>query len=134
MKRWCELLGASDSAFEFKLDIESGTRWETNPPYPDLCVRSVDMVHVRRFVVQRAVVTASVPEDFDQAEIVVQRLVAELENGQELEMMRDAYPAKSAEKSVDPGVCESCGNNIVDEMDVIWIEEKPYHRRCTNEC
>jgi hypothetical protein len=131
LNRWCEIIGANDSAFEFNLGVEQGTQWQQKPPYPDLKVVDSSLVHVRRIVVQRVVLTASVPEDYDQAEIVVQRLVAELENGQELEMMREACPAKESEKVVDPGVCEACGQNIADELDTVWIGDMPYHSRCT---
>lgn len=134
LERWCELLGASDSKFVFQLGIDSGVRFDATPPYPDLVVQDSSIVHVRRVVVQEIVVTATVPEDHDQAEIMVQRLVAELETGQELELMRTAQPVAESEKNVDMSVCGACGEPLageIDEFNTVVIEDAPYHRRCT---
>lgn len=135
LAKWCRLVDASDSRFEFNLDVSDGVKWEASPPYPDLVVRNSKIVHVRRTVVQELLLTASVPEDRDQAEIVVQRLVAELETGQEIELMRQANPAADSDQIVDMDVCTACGEQIAggsDGFNTVVINDKPYHKRCTS--
>ena len=129
--RWCEMISASDSRFDFELglDPEKGVRWRGEPPYPDLKLRECKEVQVRRFVSQTMVVTASVPEDSDQTELIIDRLVAELEGGRQVELVRTARPAER-EEVLDPDVCRACEGKIVDKSETVMHEGEPYHRRC----
>ena len=130
-QRWCDMLAAADSRFEFRLglDPESGVKWRGEPPYPDLVLREVKEVQVRRFVSQTITVSASVPEDADQADIIIDRLVAELESGEEVELARSARPAVGKEV-LRPNECRACSEVIVDDSEVVMYEGEPYHRRC----
>ena len=64
-----------------------------------------------------------------------QRLVAELETGQEIELMRQANPAADSDQIVDMDVCTACGEQIAggsDGFNTVVINDKPYHKRCTS--
>ncbi len=131
LRRWCEMISAADSKFGFQLGIKHGTKWEVEPPYPDLEVASAKETHVRRLVLQELVVSASVPEDDDAADLVVTRLVAELEGGREVELNRHAQAAgEDVEAEIPMDVCCACGERICDPSIREMYEGKPYHKRC----
>lgn len=130
LEAWCEMIAAQDSDVQFVLGMEKGTAWETKPPYPDLEVAEAKDIHVRRIVFQDQLIRASMPETDESGYIRVARLVAELEDGQEIELSKTAEPA-SDDSPANPGnICCACETLIVDESEIVLYEGKPYHRRC----
>ena len=130
IERWCQLLTAADSLFEFKLGLATGTSWKARPPYPNLKALGTKDVHVRRFVLQQLDLEVSVPEDDDVANIAVERLVAELEDGREVEIARTAKPATVQQSAIDNNVCPACDDQIVNMDDAQEHEGVLYHKRC----
>jgi hypothetical protein len=129
--RWCQMLSADDCAFSFGLGLQAGAKWEAHPPYPDLKLVSVVEPHVRRIVLQEAVLEVSDPETGDGAYLRMKRFVAELEGGQEMELNRVVEPVPDGSEPALPGnVCRACDLEIVDESEVVMYEGEPYHRRC----
>lgn len=130
LQAWCEMIMAHDSDVQFELGLKKGAVWDTKPPYPDLEVVETKDMHVRRIVMQESMLRARMPETDDEGYIKVSRLVAELENGQELELNRTAEPASDDSPDEPDNICRACDLQIVDDSEVVMHEGKPYHRRC----
>lgn len=125
------MIGAPDSAFEMRLGLTKGTQWGAPPPYPEVVIENAKETHVRRIVLQDLVVNASEPETEDSAYIHVQRLVAELEGGEEIELSRITTPAKQENAPALPSnVCRACETPIVSKSETVIVDGEPYHKRC----
>ncbi len=126
---WAQLIAEPDR-YQMDLNMEDGTRWESKPPYPDMEVLSTSTTHVRRTVLQDVSVEVRADERQKIRRYIVRRLVAELENGEEIELQRFVIPATELpEDSIDLTICGSCGGRIPDG-DAEVHEGVAYHRRC----
>lgn len=121
-----ELLGNQAAPHEFTLDTADGERIEAEAPYPNVDVVSAEVKPVKRLVYQTIVVSAS-KDDLPAEQVVIGRLVAELEGGSEIEIQRDALPLNAGE--VDTSKCVACGGRILPGEAVI-DESGAYHERC----
>lgn len=130
LRSWCEMIAASDSKIEFPLGVEKGSVWQTKPPYPDLMAVDVEEIQVRRFMFQRLSVVARMDETDEEGHVQVSRLVAELENGAQIELSKIVEPVTNSEPSEDDNICRACDLPIVDETEKIFHDGRPYHRRC----
>jgi len=131
IERWCQMVSAVDSRVVFKLGMDEGVRWDTEPPYPELRLVEVEESHVRRTMLQRSIVEATEPETEDGVYLIVERLVAELEDGREVELQKYVGPVPEGQEPAHPGnVCRACEVEICDESEIVLYEGEPYHRRC----
>jgi len=130
IRKWIDMLSASDSSVLFELGIVKGTIWNTHPPYPELKAVETEEIQVRRFVKQKIVMEASAPEDDAAAHISVIRFVAELENGEEYELASMIEPASPDEVEYPEDICFGCGERIPDESEMVEYKKRSYHKRC----
>lgn len=131
LERWLEMLNSDEAPHEYHLELQPGDRLAAAPPYPDLEVQRVETTYVRRLVMQTVVARASAAEEGrGTADVVVARLVAELEGGGEVEVTRMVAPAESsAAVAADPNRCAACGRSII-PGEAITISGGSYHRTC----
>lgn len=126
-----EALGSANAPHDFRLDLEPGATLAAEAPWPVAEVISSSVAPVRRLVYQTLLLRCARPGEPDApAEIVVLgRLVAELENGVEVEILRDALPADASDPAVDLSTCGACGGPIV--AGEARVEDGvAYHARC----
>ena len=129
---WCQMISSDCHTIDIPLGLESGSRWETKPPYPDLFAIDVKETQVRRVVLHEVVVAAEMAETEESGVIKITRLVAELEGGNQIELSRVAEPASSDEAAAPTDVCNACNGKIVDESETVMIDSLSYHRRCVD--
>jgi hypothetical protein len=115
---------------EIDLSVCAPTHWETSPPYPELKAVKASISHVRMIALQEITVEASEPESAIGGQILVQRLVAQLENNQEIELMRSAAPVTGEEAHIEDGICKACGVPFADESQIEIYEGEQYHKTC----
>ena len=133
MKVWTDLLGSEDAPYDFELETEAGTRYEARPPWPNVEVVGVDNFRIEEFVQQVLRVKATMPEDGVEQDLIVNRIVARLQGGGEVEIKRMALPTESIIEEVDISRCGACGDNIVPGDAVILDTEEgraAFHQRC----
>jgi len=130
---WTKVLGDINGPYEFDLGIGPGAEYEVPPPYPNLHVDLSECLHVRRTLVHVVDVTASAEERDRVEHIRIIRVVAETEDGSQIEFKRFAVPAQEEnDQPVDTSLCHACGGTIPEGQHVI-IEGKAYHKRCVEE-
>lgn len=130
---WSELLGSPDSPYDFPMDLEEGARYEVPPPYPDLKVLKAQQTQIRRFVLHEIDVEARADEREKVRRYKVRRLVAEVESGEEIELMRMAITsAELSDAAIDKSKCTACGGNIPQGF-AEMIDGLPYHSRCVDD-
>lgn len=130
-RHWADVIADMKSPYEFRLGLQVGAKFAARPPYPDLDVIGVEEVYVRRILLQQLVVSTSVPEDGGAVEhLEVQRLVAELEGGAEVEISRAARPLERQEIPVDKTTCAAC-RKAIPHGEAVEHKGAAYHRgRC----
>lgn len=125
-KKWIEFISADDSPYEFTLGLEKGTIWQGEDPCPNMQLTENKELHVRRFVMQKMKIVAG---EGETALLNVDRLVAELEGGSEIELSRTVYRNEDDVIKKDENICESCGERIRTD-DKVEIDGCFYHSRC----
>ena len=131
LQYWANLIAARDTKVAFALGLKKGMKWDTEAPYPFMQVVDTREIHVRRFVAQNVTVEATA-EDGNRGFIKVQRFVAELENGEEVQLSISAIPASDkcdGEQAIDY-FCRACDTEIKIKSERVVLDGKPYHRRC----
>jgi hypothetical protein len=130
-QRWLEAVAAPAAPYEWFLGLAPGACLPAAPPWPDLEVLTCEEVHVRRLVWQTARVRASAADEGAEAcELTVGRLVAELEDDNEVEVQRFVVPADVAvAPAVDTAVCAACGGGII-AGEAVVSDVAAYHRHC----
>lgn len=131
--KWLRLLGAAEAPHEYALALQPGDCVPAAPPYPDLRVTAVDTAYVRRVVMQTITATATAADEGAEAvEVVVARLVAELEGGGEIEIQRLVGPAQAgAADEVDLTRCAACGRSII-AGEALVVGVRAYHPACVS--
>ena len=126
-----DLVASPDAPYDFPLGgVDEGTVLAGQDEYPDLEVQSVEEVPVDRIVWQLLRVTTIEPEPDPGERLFVGRLVAVLQNGQEVEIgERSVMPAELIETGVDTSRCEACFGAIRDNRYEI-IDGHAYHNEC----
>ena len=107
---WIPLLSAQEGPYSWTLKTAEGDRFICKPPYPTLEVTEVINAPVKELVWQS--IRARGDHANGSGEIIVGRLVALLENGNEVEMQRTAIGAAAVEPDKSPKECGRCGLKI----------------------
>lgn len=131
-----ELLGSSAAPHELSLDLSAGSILSAPAPFPSAEVVSNDSAPVRQLVYQTLRLRARPVDDPDAPaeEVILGRLVAVLDSGAEVEILRDALPADVDDPEVDTSRCESCGGPILSGEKFQKHDGKAYHDpRCWRE-
>ena len=109
------------------LDAQRGD-WisgETNDE-PVLLVLNVETVKVNAIKIQ---IVKLADEDTDE-EAYVRRTVAELENGNEMDIAEPVgLDAQLCETGIDTSKCDACGS-LLTAVDLVILDGKAYHKYC----
>ena len=119
--KYGELVEAQDSPYAFALGLEPGVKLQGTGHYPDLDVISVKEEPVKEIRWQLLKVKAEHPGQEGEEYLMVGRLVAVLENDNEVEVgERVVLPADMVETGIDMTTCASCGRKNLqpDKMEV----------------
>jgi len=123
---WLELFESSE--YELPLEMTGGDQYRGGPGYPDATIRESELMIPTRTIVQRVELAATDSSGEREEKIRIYRVLAELENGELVELTRKAV-ASEAPDPVDTSVCAACLGKIPDGQAKIQ-DGKAYHRIC----
>lgn len=124
--RLVEMLNDRDAPYEIDLKIERGDRLRGEGHFPDLLVTQARVVDVKRMLWHIVRVNTEDGDDY-----AIGRLIAQTEDGEEIELDRQAIPTNAEAGARDRSICSACGMRILDEP--VWIGELRYHSACVHE-
>jgi hypothetical protein len=129
--RWLAAVQAPDAPHDLSLAAAAGDELRAAPPWPDLTVLGVEVTHVRRLVMQSVTVRAHAIDEGDgHVDLVIARLVAEVEGDAEIEIMRVVTPAGvEAALAPDLTTCTACARPII-RGEAVELDGGAYHRNC----
>jgi len=127
--KWRDLIGDRSGPYGFSVDDEPGTIYAGAAPFPDLSLVKSITTPITALVYQTSEVEASADFSERRGRYYVGRLVAILENGQEVEFGREAIAVDAVKGGIDASFCDSCGRSIP-KGEAVVIDGCAYHAEC----
>jgi len=124
---WLDLFGSVE--YDLPLVMQRGDAYQGGPGYPDAVIQSSELVEPDRILVQRVELAASDPSTDRRQKIRIYRVVAEMGDGEAVELTRKAVPSKAPEP-VDQSTCAACLGQIPEGQARIR-DGKAYHPICS---
>lgn len=132
--KYSELVESHDAPYDFRLGLETGVILQGTGHYPDLEVQSVIEQPVKEIRWQLLRAKAEHPQQEGKENLIIGRLVAVLENGNEVEVGdRTVLPAEMVETGIDMTTCASCGRKNLQPNTMKVHEDSAYCPVCYEE-